>query len=135
LWIDISENKIRFAEHMYPHVRFQKMGCEDIISSWKTFDLLICTEVLEHQEHPEKLLSSFDKISDKYILLSVPHEPYRSRSNLIRGKYLSTWGTTPEHKQKYTKSSFQKILNTTLPWREINVQSKWFRLIAIAKKL
>jgi ubiquinone/menaquinone biosynthesis C-methylase UbiE len=76
----------------------------------KSFDLIICLEVLEHLRFPEKALLEIKRVSSGSCLFSVPYEPIWSFLNVLRLKYLSSLGNTPDHKQKWTFNQFKKFI-------------------------
>ncbi len=76
------------------------------------FDLVICCEVLEHLSNPGQGLSELCRISSKYILVSVPHEPIWRMLNMVRGKYFSACGNTPGHIQHWNKKKFIQFINS-----------------------
>ena len=49
----------------------------------KKFDIVICTEVLEHLDDPVEAISKLKKISKRFILISVPNEPFFSLFRLF----------------------------------------------------
>lgn len=53
--------------------KFEVVNCLDF-SSQQKFDLIICTEVLEHLEDDEQIIKNFNKILKKggYLFISVP---------------------------------------------------------------
>jgi len=75
------------------------------------FDLVVCCEVLEHLPNPEKGLSELARITAKYLIVSVPHEPIWRMLNLLRGKYISRLGNTPAHFNNWNIFSFSKFIN------------------------
>lgn len=44
----------------------------------KKFDIVLCTEVLEHVDDPVNLMEKIKKLSKRFILISVPNEPFFS---------------------------------------------------------
>ena len=44
----------------------------------KKFDIVLCTEVLEHLDNPVKGIETLKHLSKKYILISIPNEPFFS---------------------------------------------------------
>jgi len=75
-----------------------------------SFDLVVSTEVFEHLENPAAALAEVARISKKYILLSVPNEPLWSFMNMVRFKYLSSFGNTPGHINRWSVKSFPRFL-------------------------
>lgn len=90
--------------------------------------MLICCEVLEHVPNPEEALKIISQCTDEYFIVSVPQEPFWCMLNVLRGKYLRSFGNTPGHINHWTKrrfintvSNYGEILAvaTPLPWTMI----------------
>ncbi len=75
------------------------------------FDVVACLEVLEHLEKPEKALAEIRRVAKKYVVLSVPNEPWFQLANFLRGKYLSRLGNHPEHINRWNVSQFKKLIS------------------------
>jgi ubiquinone/menaquinone biosynthesis C-methylase UbiE len=84
------------------------------------FDLVICCEVLEHLSDPFQGLKELSRISNKFILISVPVEPVWRLLNMMRGKYLRTYGNTPGHLNHWKPAKFKKFLNTSSSFKLMN---------------
>ncbi|MEE4193716.1 MAG: class I SAM-dependent methyltransferase [Anaerolineae bacterium] len=76
------------------------------------FDLVVCLEVLEHLENPQKGLQELIRISRRDILVSVPNEPIWRILNMLRGKYWKHLGNTPGHLNHWSRTSFRKFLQS-----------------------
>lgn len=94
---------------------------------------LLCCEVLEHLEKPEKALQIISEMANEYILLSVPCEPLWCILNFIRGKYWGNWGNTPGHINHWNKKKFVKMcseygeviaVRSPLPWTMVLLRKK-----------
>lgn len=70
------------------------------------FDLVLCNEVLEHLDDPGAALRELCRVSRRYVLLSVPHEPWFRGLNFLRGKHLRRWGNDPEHVNNWSGQQF-----------------------------
>ncbi|WP_069707169.1 class I SAM-dependent methyltransferase [Burkholderia seminalis] len=88
-------------------------------------DLVVCCEVLEHLEQPEVALHKIHALGARHVIFSVPREPVWSAMNLARGKYISAFGNTPGHVQRWSKQAFIAFVSTRfdivcvrtpLPW-------------------
>lgn len=77
----------------------------------RSFDLVLCSEVLEHLNDPKKALSELCRVSKTYVLLTVPWEPWFWITNFFLGKYRATWGNHPEHINHWTSKSFRKFVH------------------------
>lgn len=95
----------------------------------KYFDLVICCEVLEHVENPEKALREIRRITRGKVILSVPQEPLWRILNISRGKYLKNFGNTPGHLNHFTPAQFSGLVERSgfkillkkypLPWQMV----------------
>lgn len=101
-------------------VNFSTQDAEDLGDyPDSTFDLVICSEVLEHLDHPGKGLKQLTRISRRYLLVSVPDEPIWRILNMTRGKYLRTWGNTPGHLNHWTRAQFLQFLQGEAGYRVV----------------
>lgn len=105
---DISEKVILNATEQHDNIDFfvgniytmeviePKQRKKHILNT-NEYDLVVCSEVLEHLEEPENALKKINEITANkgYILLSVPNEPIWRICNMARGKYLKQLGNTP----------------------------------------
>ncbi len=123
--IDLDPAEVADAAQNLPFCQVKVGSTYDIPFPDASFDLVICTEVLEHLETPEKALSEFARVSRKFVLLSVPREPIWRGLNMVRGSYLSALGNTPDHLNHWSRHSFKKFVfsqfdivecQTPLPW-------------------
>lgn len=108
--IDYSDDALKIGKKIYPHLNLKKGNIYNIKEKDNSFDLVMATEVLEHLDDPEGALKELIRVSKKYVMLSVPNEPFFIGANLLRGKYLKGFGNHPEHINHWTFFSFRKFL-------------------------
>ena len=72
--------------------------------------LVVCCEVLEHLEEPERALAALRTVARPWLLVSVPREPIWRFANMARGRYLSAFGNTPGHLNHWSRRSFLRLL-------------------------
>ncbi|MBU1322451.1 class I SAM-dependent methyltransferase [Patescibacteria group bacterium] len=108
--IDASTAAVALAKKLHPHFKYAIGNIYHLPYPANSFDLVVCTEVLEHLQTPQQAIREIQRVSKKYCLFSVPHEPWFRLVNFFRGKYLWSWGDHPEHVQHWTKASFIKFI-------------------------
>lgn len=108
--VDFQETAIDAGKRVHPHLKLKVGNIYHLPYKDNSFDLIICTEVLEHLEDPKKALSEIQRVSSRYVILSVPNEPFFMIANFLRGKNLSRWGNDIEHIQHWTSKEFQKFI-------------------------
>jgi ubiquinone/menaquinone biosynthesis C-methylase UbiE len=108
-----------------PLIKFRTFSIYELPYSDKSFDLVICCEVLEHLEYPQQGLTELARVAKNAVLLSTPREPLWRLLNLARGQYIRDLGNTPGHIQHFNcqklitlAESHLKIIKkrTPLPW-------------------
>lgn len=108
--IDFSNEAIKIGRKIYPELALKKGDVYALDYKDNAFDLSICTEVLEHLEDPVKAVAEIKRVTGKYILFSVPNEPFFIMANFLRGKYLKRFGNHPEHINHWTSFGFESFL-------------------------
>lgn len=130
---DYDQNLIEKAKINNPNITITKEDIYNVERRDASFDLVICLEVLEHLEYPEKAIREIYRVSSRYALLSVPNEPLWRALNFLRGKYLSSWGNTPGHIQHWDPGGFKGFIaqyfeiievKTPLPWMVFFLKKK-----------
>lgn len=96
-------------------------------------DLIVCCEVLEHLENPAAGLSALQKIVSDHLIISVPHEPLWCALNLVRGKYIKTFGNTPGHIQHWSSREFVRLINNYFEVIKVAKPLPWTMLFCKAK--
>ncbi|HAS39971.1 MAG TPA: hypothetical protein DCS93_05800 [Microscillaceae bacterium] len=77
LGVDISPKAIFYAQkrNPYPNVFFAVKDVNTLIADGKKYDAIVCSEVLEHLQHPEKLLQEIRKLltTNGVLVVTVPN--------------------------------------------------------------
>jgi len=127
--IDYSLDAIKLGKQVHPYLNIKRGDIYNLVYEDNSFDLVICTEVLEHLENPAKALKEIERVSSKYVLLTVPNEPWFTLFNYTR------WGQDIGHINKWSSSEFEKLVisNSSLeivakrfpfPWTMILAEKK-----------
>lgn len=110
--VDIDPNEAEDAKRNLPQCNVSVASIYELPFEDSHFDLIVCCEVLEHLEHPEKALAELKRISSGQIILSVPNEPLWRILNMARLKYLKDWGNTPGHLNHWSQSEFREMVSS-----------------------
>lgn len=131
--IEYEKDAIAFGKKLFPELIIKQASIYDLPYKNNSFDLILCTEVLEHLEYPEKALKEILRVLRKYIIISVPNEPIFMLSNFLRGKNLSRLGNDPGHINHWNLFSFRKLLNKNgITIKKILLPYPW--LLALGEK-
>lgn len=102
--IDYSKDAVEIGKKVHPKLNLKKGSIYDSKFKDNSFDLVVCTEVLEHLEDTKKALHEVLRISKRYVLLSVPNEPFFLLSNFTQ------WGKDIGHINHWTFWGFEKFI-------------------------
>jgi 2-polyprenyl-3-methyl-5-hydroxy-6-metoxy-1,4-benzoquinol methylase len=130
---DFSKSVIEIAkgnsgERGLPASLFMQKSVYDLTPETDSADLIVCCEVLEHLEQPERALRVLKSLARKYVILSVPREPLWSVMNLSRGKYWFDLGNTPGHIQRWSQRSFIKLVSRHFRIEKVLAPIPWTML-------
>ncbi|TPJ55200.1 MULTISPECIES: class I SAM-dependent methyltransferase [unclassified Mesorhizobium] len=113
--------------------RFEVRSIYEVMPEQDGADLIVCCEVMEHLEEPQKALQALQRIARSDLILSVPREPLWRALNLARGKYVSALGNTPGHLQHWSQRGFISLVSrffevvevlSPLPWTMLHCRSR-----------
>lgn len=128
--IDFSKHAIEIGNKMHPSLSLKYGTIYHLPFKDNSFDLVICSEVLEHLEHPEKALLELERVTRKNCIISVPHEPWFMLANLLRAKNISRWGNDIEHIQHWSKRGINSLAGKYFHITSIKNPFPWTLLVA-----
>ncbi len=104
------ERQVVVANRLIPDMRIIQEDVHAMQRSNASIDLLFLLEVLEHLPDFPKALNELHRVTRKYLIVGVPHEPWWRVLNMARGKYWSGLGNTPGHVNHFNPTSMRKLL-------------------------
>lgn len=120
---DLSLEKV--GSRVDPRVRFEEASVYNLPYQDDSFDLVICCEVLEHLEDPQRALEELKRVSKQHLIISTPREPLWRVLNCLRGKYLGQLGNTPGHIQHFSAAGLLSLLRRNLEVIEVRQPIPW----------
>lgn len=128
--VEYSQEAIKLGKKLFPNLTFKEGSAYELPYEDSSFDLVVCTEVLEHLDQPAKVLNEVLRTSKKYVLISVPNEPFFMLGNFMRGKNLSRLGNDPGHINHWTIATFLSFLKKNgLKIKKIKLPFPWILIL------
>jgi len=87
--------------------------------------LVVCCEVLEHLDDPERGVETLARLARPHLIASVPREPIWRILNLARGKYIADLGNTPGHVNHWSRRGFIDLLSRRFDIVEVKTPLPW----------
>jgi 2-polyprenyl-3-methyl-5-hydroxy-6-metoxy-1,4-benzoquinol methylase len=109
---------------------FKVASIYDLVPPKDVAELIVCCEVLEHLEYPEKALKVLRRLVGSHLIVSVPCEPVWRILNMVRGSYLGALGNTPGHIQHWSKQSFLRLIAQEFEVIEVRSPFPWTMVLA-----
>lgn len=130
--IELDKNTVQKARDKVKQAKFINGSITALPFKDKSFDLVICLEVLEHLSSPLQGLKELCRVSKKTVLVSVPDEPLFSYLRLIFFHDILRLGKHPEHLNFWNKRTFSVFLKKYFKKIILFKSIPW--LIALANK-
>lgn len=115
---DLDPRAVALAAQANPGVGFATASLLALPFPDQAFDVVGCFEVLEHLpgSAPQQALRELARVARRAVVLSVPHEPFFSTANLLRGKNLDVRprGSDPDHRQFWSRRGLQELVAVSL---------------------
>jgi SAM-dependent methyltransferase len=106
-------------------IEFEAIRVEELDPGRHGAALVLCCEVLEHLEGPERALEVLAGLARPWLIASVPHEPLWRGLNLARLTYVGALGNTPGHLNHWSKRGFLRFLESRFEVVEVRSPIPW----------
>jgi SAM-dependent methyltransferase len=126
---DIEVGVARAGAAGYPLANWCACVGEHLPFPEASFDLVLACEVLEHVRKPEVVLQEMRRVGRRWLVASVPHEPWWRLLNFMRLKYVSSWGNTPGHLQHWGMRGFARQVSPWFKVRRVTSAFPWVFLV------
>lgn len=121
LGLDADAGAVAEGRRLWPDMKIEHGDIYRINQPDQSWDVTVASEVLEHLDRPLDALLELKRVSHRFVVLSVPHEPWFRLGNLARGRHLRRFGNHPEHVNQWSRKSFVRFVGQRLtPLRVIN---------------
>lgn len=112
--IDGAKEAVEYANSQYPNITVLKDNLYDLSFEDSSFDIVICSEVLEHLEEYPIAINELLRVAKSKIIVTVPNEPWFCLGNLASLHNVSRLGNPIDHVNHWTHCGFKKMLNKQL---------------------
>ena len=111
---DLSADAIAYAHKLFgSRVQFATANIYQLPFKDNSFDVVVCSEVLEHLDDPLLALTEIIRVARTGVVLSVPLEPYFKFFNDIAR--LLKISPDPGHVNFWTRQTFPEFVLPVLP--------------------
>jgi 2-polyprenyl-3-methyl-5-hydroxy-6-metoxy-1,4-benzoquinol methylase len=106
-------------------IGYEVAPAETLEAGRHSAELVVCCEVLEHLEDPERALDVLAELANPWLISSVPREPLWRVLNMARLKYVGDLGNTPGHLSHWSKRGFVRFLERRFDLVEVRSPLPW----------
>jgi 2-polyprenyl-3-methyl-5-hydroxy-6-metoxy-1,4-benzoquinol methylase len=129
--VELSERAVGIARaRLGDRVVIEHRDARELIDDGRRFDMVMMLEVLEHIPDPGQMLPILERLSNGWLLLSVPWEPVFCGLNFMAGKNITRLGNHPDHVNHWTRRGFHRFLSTHFDVIEIATIVPWTMVLA-----
>lgn len=112
--LDGAEEAIDLARAFHKGIDFKVGSIYKLPFKDKSFDIVVCSEVLEHLDRPYDALRELKRVTDGALLLTVPHEPWFRLGNLAAFHNVATLGNPIDHVNHWGFNDFEEFAEEVL---------------------
>jgi ubiquinone/menaquinone biosynthesis C-methylase UbiE len=128
--IDAQKSVVELGKITHPKLTLREESIYALPYEDNSFDMVLCTEVLEHLEHPENALKELYRVCGRYCVITVPNEPFFQTANFLRGKNLSRFGNDIEHIQHWSTRGITKFVGKLFSIQKVKAPFPWSLIVA-----
>jgi 2-polyprenyl-3-methyl-5-hydroxy-6-metoxy-1,4-benzoquinol methylase len=121
----VLEEARRRAASAEVEIDFEAVPVEELQPDRHAAELVLCCEVLEHLDDPERALDVLASLARPWLIASVPREPLWRALNLARLSYVGDLGNTPGHLNHWSRRDFVRFLTRRFEVVEVRTPTPW----------
>lgn len=87
--------KVTLGDYFSKNNEIKKEDIQDLSFKDKSFDIVLCQQVLEHLPNPPKAISELKRVTKKQLIVSVPYEPFFTLFRFLAWEKEHLWAITP----------------------------------------
>jgi 2-polyprenyl-3-methyl-5-hydroxy-6-metoxy-1,4-benzoquinol methylase len=106
-------------------IDFDAAPVEELDPARDGAELILCCEVFEHLDDPERALDVLAGLAKPWLIASVPREPLWRALNLARLSYVGELGNTPGHLNHWSRRDFVRFLTRRFEVIEVRSPTPW----------
>lgn len=128
--VDVEASIIAEGKRVFPHLDLRQGNIYQLNEPDHSWDVVVASEVLEHLDRPADGLRELARVAKRYVVLSVPWEPWFRLMNFARGQHLRRWGNHPEHVNNWTRQTFARFVGSQLTVERVIPSYPWTIVLA-----
>jgi 2-polyprenyl-3-methyl-5-hydroxy-6-metoxy-1,4-benzoquinol methylase len=121
----VLEEARRRARAASVEIEFEATRVEELDPGLHAAELIVCCEVLEHLDDPDRALETLAGLARPWLIASVPREPLWRALNLARLAYVGDLGNTPGHLSHWSRRDFVRFLTSRFEVVEVRSPTPW----------
>jgi len=86
---------VTLADYEPLHPNIKEEDVQNLSFKDKSFDIVLCQEVLEHVPNPVQAMKELKRVAKKQLIISVPFEPYFTLFRGLSWEKEHFWAVTP----------------------------------------
>ncbi len=91
-----SKYEVTLADYFPENNSIVKEDIQNLSFQSKSFDIVLCQQVLEHIPNPVKAISELKRVAKKQLIISVPYEPFFTLFRFLIWEKEHLWAITPK---------------------------------------
>ncbi|MDD4893811.1 MAG: class I SAM-dependent methyltransferase [Candidatus Omnitrophica bacterium] len=88
--------KVTVSDYCPKNSAIKKEDIQNLSFEDKSFDIILCQQVLEHVPDPPKAILELKRVAKKQLIISVPYEPFFTFFRLLIWEKEHLWAITPK---------------------------------------
>jgi 2-polyprenyl-3-methyl-5-hydroxy-6-metoxy-1,4-benzoquinol methylase len=93
----IKENySITLADYSPTNSLIKKEDVQNLSFEDKSYDIVLCQEVLEHVSNPIAAIKELKRVAKKQLIISIPYEPFFTLTRLLFWEKEHLWAIRPK---------------------------------------